>query len=150
MSYSQHSLRTAAVLVAGALASACDGGTEAAPAITRDTAPATATHPSLQPDSARRAVLTAIPTARRPKLSPLADSIARYLVFYAQNLPVLTIASRDGHFLLDVGRVDTKLATPERRAAFKEAVVALAPLKVGARLRVRGPWGANDVAITGF
>ncbi|MDQ6830293.1 MAG: hypothetical protein M3081_15660 [Gemmatimonadota bacterium] len=119
----------------------------------RDTVPSVvARADSNRRDSTRKPLVTGprVLVPHRPKLSPLADSIAPFLVFHAQNLQTLTVASREGHFLLDIGRADTKLTTPARLQAFREAVTALAPVHIGERFRVRGPWGAVDATVSGF
>lgn len=87
---------------------------------------------------------------RPPALSPLADSIAGHLVFHASSLLWLTGASRAGHLVLDLGRVDARITTPSRRAAFREAVASLSPVPVGERFRIHGPRGASDATVTGY
>ncbi len=53
--------------------------------------------------------------------------------------------------LVDLGRVDVEVRKDSARAqAYREAVTSRAPLTVGSRLRLYGPWGADDVAVTGF
>ncbi len=138
--------------LAFALAACADAG-ETKSVSKRDTVPSVvARTDTTRRDSARKPITTGprVLVPRKPKLSPLADSIARFLVFHAQNLRTLTVASREGRFLLDLGRVDTKIATPPRLQAFREAVAALAPVRTGERFRVRGPWGAVDATVSGF
>lgn len=53
--------------------------------------------------------------------------------------------------LVDLGRVDVEVRKDSARAtAYREAVASRAPLTVGSRLRLHGPWGSDDVAVTGF
>ena len=53
--------------------------------------------------------------------------------------------------LVDLGRVDVEVRKDSARAkAYREAVASRAPLTVGSRLRLYGPWGANDAEVTGF
>jgi hypothetical protein len=53
--------------------------------------------------------------------------------------------------LLDLGRVDVEVRKDSARAAaYREAVTSRSPLAQGTRLRLRGPWGADDVEISGF
>ncbi|HJU66000.1 MAG TPA: hypothetical protein VJ596_09995 [Gemmatimonadaceae bacterium] len=96
----------------------------------------------------RRRTTTA--AARPPRLSPLADSIGQKMVFMSKGIRVHTAAARARRLLLDLGRIDVKVETPERKAAYQQAVVALAPVKRGDRFRLNGPWGGVDATVTGF
>jgi hypothetical protein len=89
---------------------------------------------------------------RRPKkLSPLVDSVAQRLVFAPTTDVWFLGAVRDSAFGVDVGRVDFDVhKTPARFAAFREAVAESSPIALGARLRLRGAWGQDDVTIAGF
>lgn len=89
-------------------------------------------------------------TAPRARLSPLADSLSHYMTFLASFQNVFVAASRAGRLLVDVGRIDTKVATPARKRAYEAAAHELAPLGVGDRVRLRGPWGASDATVSGF
>src|SRR5688500_14035002 len=87
---------------------------------------------------------------RGPALSPLADSIAQSLVFLPRDQKWFTAAARGKRMLLDLGRVDVEVRKDSARAqAYREAVARRAPLIVGGRLRLYGPWGADDVTVTG-
>jgi len=120
------------------LASAACAGKEA-PAAQPDTEPAGATEDSLPP------------ARRGPALSPLADTIARALVFLPRNQTWFTAAARGKRMLLDLGRVDVEVRKDSARAAaYRQAVASRAPLTVGSRLRLHGPWGSDDVEVTGF
>lgn len=92
----------------------------------------------------------AAPAAPRKRLSPLADSIASQVTFLASFQRAFVAAARDKRLLVDIGRIDAKLGTPERLRAFREAAAARAPLAVGDRLRLRGPWGASDAVVAGY
>ena len=84
-------------------------------------------------------------------LSPLAESIANGLVFYPVDRVWFTAASRGKRMLVDLGRVDMSIATDSiTRRAYQEAVSRLSPLPVGTTLRLRGPWGTEDVRIKSF
>ena len=89
-----------------------------------------------------------------PKLAlpPLADSIANRLVFDPTTQGLFVVALRSGKLLVDLGRVDDNVSKPpERLAAYRAAVEARSPIAKGARLRVRGPWGASaDATIESF
>lgn len=133
----------------------------------RDDAPArpadsTAVTTDVSPvDSALDTLITGSPddsaiTARRTRtqnarLSPLADSLARFLVFVPVTQRWFAAASRGQRMLVDLGRVDTTVGdNPVRQAAFREAVAQLGPIVRGDRLRLRGPWGSDDVTVSGF
>jgi hypothetical protein len=90
------------------------------------------------------------PAAPRKRLSLLADSIANQVTFLATFQRAFVAAGRKHDLLVDIGRIDTKLATPERLRAFREAASARAPLAVGDRLRLRGPWGESDATVSGY
>jgi hypothetical protein len=85
------------------------------------------------------------------RLSPLADSLARFLVFVPITQRWFAAASRGKRMLVDIGRVDTTIGdSPVRQAAYKEAVSKRAPIGLGEKLRLRGPWGSDDVTVSGF
>ncbi len=85
------------------------------------------------------------------RLSPLADSLTRFLVFAPMTQRWFAAASRGQRMLVDIGRVDTTIGdSPVRQAAYKEAVAKLGPIGLGERLRLRGPWGSDDVSVSGF
>lgn len=85
------------------------------------------------------------------QLSPLADSLSRFLVFVPVTQRWFAAASRGQRMVVDIGRADTTVGNdPVRRAAFHEAVSKLAPLGRGDKLRLRGPWGSDDVSVSGF
>ena len=84
------------------------------------------------------------------RLPPLADSIANDMTFLATFQTVFVAASRAKHLLLDIGRVDAKLAGRVRRAAYQQAAEQLSPVKVGDRFRLHGPWGADSAVVTGY
>jgi hypothetical protein len=100
------------------------------------------------PDSASSA--NSAPAAPRRKLSALADSVGREVTFLATFQGAFVAAARNGQLLVDIGRIDAKLGTPELLHAFREAAAARAPLSIGDSLRLRGPWGENDAVVTGY
>ena len=84
-------------------------------------------------------------------LSPLADSIAQYLVFDPIVQTWFMAAKRGKRLLLDIGRVDINVQRDKRKAAaFLQAVRALSPIPIGTPVRVHGPWGIEDDTIAGF
>ena len=88
---------------------------------------------------------------RPPVLSPRAESLAARMVFVPRTQSWYITAARGRRLLVDVGRVDADLRGDSlRRGAYREAAERLSPLSVGALLRLRGPWGVEDVRVTGF
>jgi hypothetical protein len=84
-------------------------------------------------------------------LSPLAESIANGLVFVPGDRAWFTAASRGKRMFVDLGRVDIALGTDSvTRRAYQEAVSRLSPIPVGTQLRLRGPWGTEDVRVRSF
>lgn len=91
------------------------------------------------------------PRHRTNGLSPLADSIARNLVFIPRGRQQLLVVSRAKRVLVDLGRVDVDVRKDERRlAAYREAVAARSPYAKGAQFTLRGNWGAGDATIESF
>ena len=102
----------------------------------------TATLPAPSPDSTRR-------TPKPARLSPLADSISNFLVFAPIGESWFTVSSRNRRTFVDIGRVDTEVRRDSARAAaYREAVEKRSTVPIGARLRLRGPWGSEDVTVT--
>ena len=106
-------------------------------------------------DSARKADSTR--TANYVPLSPLADSIAQTLVFPPRGERWYTGAARAKRLLIDIGRVDANLRIPKtkdidstRLAAYRQALDRYAPIRKGARFRLRGPWGEDDAVVRGY
>jgi hypothetical protein len=84
------------------------------------------------------------------KLSPLADSIAATLVFELKTQRNFLAASRAKRVLIDLGRVDAPLKTPQRQRAYQEAVKVLSPVRIGDRFRLHGSWGQDDATVQSF
>ena len=82
--------------------------------------------------------------------SPLADSIAATLVFELKTQRNFLAASRAKRVLVDLGRVDAPLKTPQRQRAFQEAVKVLSPVHIGDRFRLHGSWGQDDATVQSF
>jgi hypothetical protein len=102
---------------------------------------------ALDTPTAREAI---VPARRAPRLTPTADSVAARLTLVARNTTVLTAATRGGRWLVDVGRVDVPVRTPERLTAYREAVAALSPVRRGDTLHIYGPWGASRTVVGDF
>jgi hypothetical protein len=84
-------------------------------------------------------------------LSPLADTIAGALVFAPRTQVWFTAATRNKRLLIDLGRVDADVKkTPERLAAYKEAVAARSTFARDARFRLHGDWGVEEVTIADY
>jgi hypothetical protein len=105
-------------------------------------------------DSAASAVVPAAapPALPTPPLSPLADSIAQYVVFDPTVQTWFLAAKRGKSLVVDIGRLDLDLGhDPHRRGpAYTEAVKALSPVRIGTPLRVYHAWGAEDDTVVGF
>ncbi len=155
------SLTLVAVACGGALA--CPGQRAASTpqddttAATADSAGRSSSDTILAPtDRAVAAAATAAvappPPAPPPRvLSPLADTIAQYLVFAPTVQTWFLAAKRGKRLLVDIGRVDTDVRHDHHRAlAFAEAVDALTPVAKGSFLRLFGQWGVDTVGVTGF
>ena len=134
-------------IVLCALLVACGGGDSSVPSDTLVSGVDTTSDTSaVQP-------IGALPRIPAPpgSLSPLADSISRRLVFVPTTQDIFTAAARGKRLVVDIGRVDIDVSRPPSRlTAYKEAVAARSPLRVGTRLRLRGRWGADDVGVSGF
>lgn len=89
------------------------------------------------------------PQPRFPKLTPAADSVAKYMVFAARGQSWYTASVRSKRMLVDIGRYDATLA-PAQATAFREAIDVLSPVKMGDRFRLFGPWGSDTVIVNGF
>ena len=90
------------------------------------------------------------PQPRFVELPPVADTLAKYMVFAARGQSWYTAAARGKRMLVDIGRFDGRLTTPEHRAAFREAIDIISPVRAGDRFRLFGPWGSDTVTVNGF
>ena len=90
------------------------------------------------------------PQPRFVTLPPVADSLARYMVFAARGQSWYTASVRGKRMLVDIGRFDGKLPTRAHVAAFREAIDMLSPVRAGDRFRLYGPWGSDTVTVSGF
>jgi hypothetical protein len=88
--------------------------------------------------------------APTPRLSARADSLSDYLTFLGTFQNAFVAAGRGKRLLVDIGRVDAKIGTPELERAYQEAVKVLSPVRIGDRFRLHGPWGRTDAAVTGY
>jgi len=110
--------------------------------------PSIQTHTPSSPGVAPRGTS---PKAAPPVLSPLADTIAQYLVFDPIVQTWFLSAKRGKRLLLDIGRVDFNVQHDKRRAAaFLQAVKALSPLPIGTPVRIHDAWGVEDDTVVGF
>jgi hypothetical protein len=81
----------------------------------------------------------------------MAESIGVRLVFAPAGESWFTGAARGKRLLVDIGRADVDVRRDSaRRAAFTEAATRLSTVPLGTRLRVFGPWGADDASVRGF
>ena len=91
------------------------------------------------------------PVAGPARLSHLADSVSKFLVFAPSVDTVFIAATRAKQLFVDIGRADINAkATPRRFTAYRQAVTALTPFPLGMPLRLVSSWGTDTVAISGF
>ena len=90
------------------------------------------------------------PQPRFVTLPPVADSVAKYMVFAARGQSWYTASVRGKRMLVDIGRFDAKLPSRAHVAAFREAIDVLSPVRTGDRFRLYGPWGSDTVTVSGF
>ena len=83
-------------------------------------------------------------------LPPIADTLARYMVFAARGQSWYAASARGKRMLIDIGRFDARLTTPAHAAAFREAIDMISPVRAGDRFRLFGPWGSDTVTVNGF
>lgn len=137
-------------MAAGAwLAGAC-GGSAAPRAAGSDTLDITAFDTATVWHLEDTARVRSVPPPPTPRLSALADSLRDQMTFFATFQHAFVAAARGRRLLVDIGRVDAKLTTPARRRAYQEAVALLAPVRVGDRFRLHGPWGGDDATVAGY
>ncbi|HET7459281.1 MAG TPA: hypothetical protein VFJ74_16645 [Gemmatimonadaceae bacterium] len=146
-----HESDTAAAAVATATSSpALSADSVLAVADTQTGAVTAGPTPQGEPTLPSQVTPAAARAARRPAvtLSPLADTIAGSLVFAPRTQQWFAAATRGRRMLIDLGRVDTDVKkTPERLAAYKEAVAARSIVAPDARFRLHGVWGVEEVTI---
>jgi hypothetical protein len=81
-----------------------------------------------------------------PAFQRLADSLANFITFVPVGESTFLAASRGKRLLMDLGRVDAEVRRDSARAAaYRAAVAARSPVKLGAQFRLRAPWGEEDV-----
>ena len=90
------------------------------------------------------------PQPRFVVLPPIADTLAKYMVFAARGQSWYAASARGKRMLIDIGRFDAKLTTPAHKEAFREAIDMLSPVRAGDRFRLYGPWGSDTVTVNGF
>lgn len=77
------------------------------------------------------------------------DSVRPYLVFVPTGESWFVAASRGKRMLLDIGRVDLEVRKDSAVAtAYRAAVAAASPVKVGTSFTLRAPWGVEEVRAT--
>lgn len=77
------------------------------------------------------------------------DSVRPYLVFVPTGESWFVAASRGKRMLLDIGRVDLEVRKDSAvAAAYRAAVAAASPVKVGTSFTMRAPWGVEEVRAT--
>jgi hypothetical protein len=78
------------------------------------------------------------------------DSVRPFLVFAPTGESWFVAASRGKRMLLDIGRVDLEVRKDSAVAvAYRAAVTAATPVKVGTTFTLRAPWGTEEVRATG-
>lgn len=78
------------------------------------------------------------------------DSVRPFLVFAPTGESWFVAASRGKRMLLDIGRVDLEVRKDSAvAAAYRAAVTAATPVKVGTTFTLRAPWGTEAVRATG-
>lgn len=84
-----------------------------------------------------------------PTLSPLADTIASYLVFAPVGEQWFVTAVRNKKLLMDIGRVDAEVRRDSSRAtAYREAVARHSIVPLGTTVTLRTVVGAEEVRAT--
>lgn len=77
------------------------------------------------------------------------DSVRPYLVFAPADESWFVAASRGKRMLLDIGRVDFEVRKDSAvAAAYRAAVTAASPVRLGTTFTLRAPWGAEEVRAT--
>lgn len=130
---------------------ACDRGRSA---LTSDTSAAgllAVAEPAPRERPADSGIATRVPPARPRPLSPLADSVAKLLVWAPRTQTWFAVAARGKRMVVDLGRADVD---PRKSgvldSAFHEATVRTAPVPVGTRMAVRGAWGSDEATVAGY
>lgn len=79
------------------------------------------------------------------------DSVRPFLVFAPTGESWFVAASRGKRMLLDIGRVDLEVRRDSAVAlAYRKAVEAATPFRIGDRFTLRAPWGSEEVRATGI
>ncbi|MGQ0715586.1 MAG: hypothetical protein ACT4PJ_17955 [Gemmatimonadaceae bacterium] len=151
-----------ALLLMVVAACARSDGSSAAPAesdpLANDTIPASFIGPTDMSGDMEAVIELATDSLRAPvhpqprfvTLPPVADSLAKYMVFAARGQSWYTAAVRGKRMLVDMGRFDARLPSRKHIAAFREAIDSIAPVRTGDRFRLYGPWGSDTVTVSGF
>lgn len=139
-----------ALLAALVAVAACDADH---PAPVSDSAAAllAMAEPAPRERPADTAIATRVPRLRPRPLSPLADSVARLLVWAPRTQTWFAVAARGKRMVVDLGRADLD---PRKSgaldSAYREATLRTANVPVGARVRVRGAWGSDEATVAGY
>lgn len=104
----------------------------------------TPVQPTVQPTvSSQPTVQSSVPVR--------ADSVRPFLVFAPTGESWFVAASRGKRMLLDIGRVDLEVRKDSAVAlAYREAVEAATPFRIGDRFTLRAPWGSEEVRAIGI
>lgn len=123
-------------------------------ALTADTAAAgllAIAEPAPRERPSDSAIATDVPRAKPRPLSPLADSVAKLLVWAPRTQTWFAVAARGKRMVVDLGRADVD---PRRNgaldSAFREAAVRTSPVPIGTRMTVRGAWGSDEATVAGY
>jgi hypothetical protein len=105
--------------------------------------------PAVRPLDARPT--PAAPRVRPRPMSPLADSVARLLVWAPRTQTWFAVAARGKRMVVDLGRADVDpRSSAALDSAYHEATARTASVPIGTRLTVRGAWGADEATVAGY
>ncbi len=123
-------------------------------ALTSDTSAAgllAMVEPAANARPADTGIATPVPPARPRPLSPLADSVAKLLVWAPRTQTWFAVAARGKRMVVDLGRADVD---PRENgvldSAYHEAAARTSPVPIGTRMTVRGAWGSDEATVAGY
>jgi hypothetical protein len=91
------------------------------------------------------------PRVRPRPMSPLADSVARLLVWTPRTQTWFAVAARGKRMVVDLGRADVDpRSSTALDSAYHEATARTATVPIGTHMMVRGAWGADEATVAGY